>query len=161
MTTYLSSQPGPGDPRRIADSSSGDHRFQQPAEKELRVDADRTGSVLRLQVVGTVDYDTKGLFTDAVACHLHEAKSRVSGLVAEVRLDFAGLEHCDSSGLAALISAHNWTTAAGMRLQLVNQPPFLQRMLTLTGLAEYFADGTGASAGTGARAGAAERFERR
>jgi anti-anti-sigma factor len=138
-------------------------------EKELRVDADRTGSVLRLKVVGTVDYDTKGLFTDAVACHLHEAKTRVSDLVAEVRLDFAGLEHCDSSGLAALISAHNWTAAAGMRLRLVDQPLFLQRMLTLTGLAEYFADtdgagtstGAGAGAGAGTHAGATERFERR
>lgn len=107
--------------------------------------------MLRLTVVGTVDYDTKLLFADAVACHLHEAKTRASDVVAEVWLDFAGLEHCDSSGLSALISAYRWTTAAGLRLRLVNEPFFLQRLLTLTGLAEYFAG----------RTSAVERFVRR
>jgi anti-anti-sigma factor len=109
----------------------------------LRLDADRSGSMLRLTVVGTIDYDTEGLFADAVVCHLHEAKIRTSDLVAEVRLDLAGLEHCDSVGLAALISVDRWTTAVGMGLELVNEPLFLQRLLALTGLAEYFAGSTG------------------
>jgi len=120
-------------------------------EKEFRLDADSSGSVLRLTVVGTIDYDTEPLFADAVACHLHEAKTRASDLVAEVWLDFAGLEHCESAGLAALISVHRWTTAADMGLRLVNEPVFLQRLLTLTGLAEYLAGSTGTS----------ERFMRR
>lgn len=141
---YPSSQPGPGGPSPSVSGGPGEQRFRHPVEKELRLDADRSGSVMRLMVVGTVDYDTKDVFTDAFAGHLHEAKTLVSDLVAEVRLDFSGLDQCDSSGLAALISAHRWTTAAGMRLHLANQPVFLQRLLTLTGLAEFFAAGAGA-----------------
>lgn len=104
-----------------------------PGRDAFRCQATTSGSTMRLAVVGTVDFESKETFLDTVAVHLHQARHRVSAL----HLDMAGLAHCDSSALAALITVHRWVTAAGLRLRLDNQPPFLQQMLTLTGLAGF------------------------
>jgi ABC-type transporter Mla MlaB component len=82
---------------------------------------------------GTVDFDNKNAFLDTVAVHLRQARADVTDL----RVDTAGLTHCDSSALSALITVHRWATAAGIRLHLDRQPRFLRQMLTLTGLATY------------------------
>lgn len=119
----------------------GDHVASRDAtgESEVRLVASTSGSTLRLAVAGVIDFSTKAVFVDVVAMHLEEARDRSTDLTTDLRLDLDGVVLCDSSALSALIAIHRRVTAAGMRLHLDHQPPFLERMLTLTGLTDYFA----------------------
>ena len=49
-------------------------------------------------------------------------------------LDLSGLEFVDSSGLAALLAAHQGTRQAGMALVLAGPIPSLRRIMSLTGI---------------------------
>ncbi|GAA3062155.1 STAS domain-containing protein [Actinokineospora globicatena] len=55
---------------------------------------------------------------------------------AEVVVDLANLEFIDSSGLSAFIAAHKRTLLNGNRVLLDQVPPFLSRILAITGLVE-------------------------
>ncbi|WP_458248760.1 STAS domain-containing protein [Streptomyces sp. MAI_2237] len=49
-------------------------------------------------------------------------------------LDLAGMDFCDSSGITALITAHNHTQAAEADLALAAVPPNTVRVLRMVGL---------------------------
>ena len=53
-------------------------------------------------------------------------------------VDLAGLTFCDSSGITALIAAHNVAEAANADMALVSVPAQLTRTLGLIGLAGFF-----------------------
>jgi anti-anti-sigma factor len=53
-------------------------------------------------------------------------------------LDLSEVEMLDASGLGVLVSLHNWTSARGIQLKLVNPSKLLREMLELTGLASVF-----------------------
>jgi anti-sigma B factor antagonist len=53
-------------------------------------------------------------------------------------VDLAGLTFCDSSGITALIAAHNVAEAANADMVLVSAPAQLTRTLGLIGLAGFF-----------------------
>ncbi|MFB7512016.1 STAS domain-containing protein [Streptomyces sp. NPDC056144] len=54
-----------------------------------------------------------------------------------LRVDCAGLTLCDSTGLSALLTLHRLAEAAGAPLHLDRRPPFLDRLLLLTGTYEH------------------------
>ena len=53
-------------------------------------------------------------------------------------LDLSEVEMLDASGLGVLVSLHNWTSARGIQLKLVNPSALLREMLELTGLTSVF-----------------------
>ena len=74
---------------------------------------------------------------------LEQALERLlSGDARQVIVDLRQLEFMDSTGLSILIKAQQRAEQGGKRLALVKGPPQVQRLLTLTGVAERipFAD---------------------
>ncbi|WP_406390381.1 STAS domain-containing protein [Streptomyces sp. NBC_00887] len=87
----------------------------------------------RLHLVGDLDYDTSGELTrQADACLTEFPDLR------ELHLDCAGLRLCDSMGVSALLMVHRRTSARNVALHLHNPPPFLERVLDLTGIRKLF-----------------------
>jgi anti-anti-sigma factor len=52
-------------------------------------------------------------------------------------LDLAGVTFMDSTGIGALIEAHQQREATGVALSLVEVPPLIGKMLHITGVDEY------------------------
>lgn len=48
------------------------------------------------------------------------------------RLDLAGVNHCDSSGLALLLELKSWASAAGQALEFHNPPDSLRVLAELS-----------------------------
>ncbi|MEU5384001.1 STAS domain-containing protein [Kitasatospora cineracea] len=83
-------------------------------------------------VEGELDYESCGELLRAVAAHL-AARPRVD----VVRVDCGGMSLCDSMGLSALLQVRRDVDAAGRRLLLDHRPAHLERLLRLTGTADY------------------------
>ena len=88
----------------------------------------------RLAVLGELTFDSAAQLLDAVMEHLARHPT-----LRELRVDCAGLDHCDSYGLSMLLMAHRRALAAGVALRLDNRPSVLDRMLELTGTVEHLA----------------------
>jgi anti-anti-sigma factor len=54
-------------------------------------------------------------------------------------LDLAKVERIDAAGLGTLLEIRQWACASAIRLQLVNLPEPVERLLELTGLRRAFA----------------------
>ncbi|MFB8087517.1 STAS domain-containing protein [Streptomyces sp. NPDC055992] len=90
--------------------------------------------VMRLRLAGVLDYDTSdGLIERAGACVEEDPRA------GQLHLDCEKLRLCDSTGLSALLMIHRRTTDRGITLFLDNPPPFLERMLDVTGTRHLFA----------------------
>ncbi|MBY8880102.1 STAS domain-containing protein [Streptomyces sp. PLK6-54] len=87
---------------------------------------------LTVTVDGPLDFDTSEELLETVGKTL--AEFREEPLLA---LDLGGLTLCDSMGLSALLAIRRRTTAEGVRLVLLRRPRLLDRLLELTGTAEY------------------------
>ncbi|MEU6440189.1 STAS domain-containing protein [Streptomyces sp. NPDC047046] len=87
---------------------------------------------LVIALVGDLDYDTAEQLGEEVVTAL-----ATPGLTA-LALDCAGLEGCDSMGLAVLLQVRRHTDRAGVRLTLERPPDSLRRLLGLTGTSEHF-----------------------
>ncbi|MFI9011547.1 STAS domain-containing protein [Actinosynnema sp. NPDC053489] len=89
------------------------------------------GATHTMALAGELDHDTTP--------RLREELSGLSLAAGDVLvLDLSGLEFCDSSGLSALLSAHELASGADAALNLRNPPRMLVKMLHMTGLAEIF-----------------------
>jgi anti-sigma B factor antagonist len=55
-----------------------------------------------------------------------------------VELDLSGVEFVDSSGLRALIEAHQRFEASGSSLRLVHPSPAVVRLFEISGVDDYF-----------------------
>jgi anti-anti-sigma factor len=66
-----------------------------------------------------------------------------------VTVDLAGLEFCDSSGLATFLRFHREAERAGSTLVLRSPQPNVRRMFELTGTDAMLPDGQPASAAAG------------
>lgn len=102
-----------------------DHTFELTA-------ATGANGVLYAELVGDLAWGATDELLDAARAHLSSASAP-----SDIRLDCARLTLCDSLGLAALLAVHRDTTAAGVRLHLEHRPPFLDRLLLLTGTFEH------------------------
>ncbi|WP_078955046.1 STAS domain-containing protein [Streptomyces griseus] len=87
---------------------------------------------LHVTLAGDLAWGDADELLDAVRARL-APRSAPAGL----RVDCAGLTLCDSTGLSALLALHRLAEAAGVPLRLDRRPPFLDRLLLLTGTYEH------------------------
>ncbi|MYS23542.1 anti-anti-sigma factor [Streptomyces sp. DvalAA-14] len=87
---------------------------------------------LRTAIVGDLDYDSAAELLEEV-----EAGLAAHPGTRDLRLDCGRLGDCDSMGISVLLTVHRRTAAAGVRLHLDERPPVLERLLDLTGIAEF------------------------
>ncbi|WUT00985.1 STAS domain-containing protein [Streptomyces sp. NBC_00708] len=100
----------------------------------LSLTAESEDGAVRLRLAGVLDYDTSdGLVARADACVEEDPHA------GELHLDCEKLRLCDSTGLSALLMIHRRTTDRGITLFLDNPPPFMERLLTVTGTRHLFA----------------------
>ncbi|MFJ5830748.1 STAS domain-containing protein [Streptomyces sp. NPDC093089] len=88
--------------------------------------------ILYVTLAGDLCWDGAEELLDATRAHLDPAAAP-----ADLRVDCAGLTLCDSTGLSALLALHRLAEAAGVPLHLDRRPPFLDRLLLLTGTYEH------------------------
>ncbi|MFI1714991.1 STAS domain-containing protein [Streptomyces litmocidini] len=98
-----------------------DHTF------ELAIVTDGDGA-LYAELAGDLAWDVADELLDAVRARLSSAPG-----LSDVHLDCARMTLCDSMGLSAFLALHRDTEAAGARLHIDRRPPFLDRLLLLTG----------------------------
>lgn len=85
-----------------------------------------------LTIVGDLDHTNADQLTNAVEELLGE-----HGGVRRLRLDCAGLQFCDSYGLASLLMVRRLVTAASVELYLDNRSRALERLLVVTHTVEH------------------------
>ncbi|MFC8394570.1 MULTISPECIES: STAS domain-containing protein [unclassified Streptomyces] len=88
-----------------------------------------TGPVL--EISGDLDYTTVGELRALVTALTLQPGQRLV-------LDLTGLEFCDSSGITAMIIAHNHAQAAHADIALAAVPDHTLRVLRLVGLDRIF-----------------------
>ncbi|EDY42299.1 STAS domain-containing protein [Streptomyces sp. SPB074] len=85
-----------------------------------------------IALIGDLDYDTAEQLGEDVVTALATPGVRA------LALDCAGLEGCDSMGLAVLLQVRRHTDRAGVRLTLERPTDSLRRLLGLTGTSAHF-----------------------
>jgi anti-sigma B factor antagonist/stage II sporulation protein AA (anti-sigma F factor antagonist) len=85
------------------------------------------GHVVRVVAVGEIDMSTADVLRDA----LNDALDKNPPAVV---LDMAGVTFLDSTGIAALVVAHNRAIDENTALTLINCRPIVRRVLDVTGL---------------------------
>ncbi|MFJ4822843.1 STAS domain-containing protein [Streptomyces bacillaris] len=100
----------------------------------LTVTAEEGPGWARLRLAGDLDYDTSGELVARAAERL-AARPELDDLY----LDCAGLGMCDSMGVSALLQVHRDTAARRVRLHVEEAPPFLDRIMRITGIDHLFA----------------------
>ncbi|MFE7516939.1 STAS domain-containing protein [Streptomyces sp. NPDC057540] len=88
--------------------------------------------VLRAELAGDLAWDSADELLDTARAHLDSTP-----VPSDLRLDCARLTLCDSMGLSTLLALHRHAAASGVRLHLDRRPPFLDRLLVLTGTYEH------------------------
>ncbi|MEV0011566.1 STAS domain-containing protein [Streptomyces sp. NPDC051840] len=108
----------------------------------LTLQVEASPGVVRLCVAGDLDYDT----SDQLVERFQECVEADPAL-REVVLECAGLRVCDSMGVSSLLMLHRGTSARGIRLSLDDPPPFLSRILYVTGTGHLFGVAAGGARG--------------
>lgn len=98
-------------------------------QSHFRVEAHTEGQARVLAVSGELDLAAASSLEE----ELERALSSGSQLIV---LDLKGLEFIDSTGLSVLVRAHQRAQEAGLTLGLVNPGAQVDRLLSLTGLAQ-------------------------
>jgi anti-sigma B factor antagonist len=88
--------------------------------------------IATVTVHGEVDFSN----ADELADHLRDAVAEWSPQT--LRVDLAGATFIDSTGLGALIDGYREATRARAAFAVVNPRPAMRRVLTVTGLADFF-----------------------
>lgn len=96
----------------------------------------------RLQISGDLDFVGAPALLDTVSALM----SRHDEL-RHLHIDFANLTFCDSAGLSALVIVHRRCSESRVRLHLDHKTGQLDRILTVTGLADHFTAAHGAGSG--------------
>lgn len=86
-----------------------------------------------VRIAGDLDYQTTDDLVE-VASKLLTQHNELSDL----HLDFTETTFLDSAALSGLLLLHRRTTQAGIELHLDHRPPFLDRVLQVTGLFGHF-----------------------
>jgi anti-anti-sigma factor len=94
----------------------------------------KTGRSACVRVTGDLDYETADEVVEAAS----QLLARQVELI-DLRLDFSGLTFLDSAALSGLLLLQRRTTQSGVQLHLDHRPPFLDRVLQVTGLHGHFA----------------------
>jgi anti-anti-sigma factor len=100
----------------------------EPSEAELlRIEAKQEGSKAIIVLVG--EFDITG--TEQFWAHVNEA---VEARPVSVTIEVGGLTFVDSSGLAAMVRAHEAATEAGVGFRVSEPSPALCRLVEIFGL---------------------------
>jgi anti-sigma B factor antagonist len=104
-------------------------------QNHFRVEVRSEGRASVITVSGELDLASSAALEEELV-RLAESDSE------QVILDLRGLEFMDSTGLSTVVKAHQRAQEAGQRFGLVRGPQQVQRLLSLTGVAERlpFAD---------------------
>ncbi len=125
MSTPDKRRPGPG----IRARSRSDQYARPTVQSHFRVEVRQADDTAVISVSGALDL--------ASSPALEEELQRVAQLdVQVVVVDLRNLEFMDSTGLSVLVRAHQRAEENGRRLGLVNGSQQVQRLLTLTGVAD-------------------------
>jgi anti-sigma B factor antagonist len=95
----------------------------------LKVDADVTGPVADVRLVGELDLRTADALLDLVDGLLDQD-------LGAIRLDGTGLTFVDSAGLRVIVLGLVRATDAGITYEISDASESLERVLSITGLAE-------------------------
>jgi anti-sigma B factor antagonist len=125
----VASSSGPDAPDQVA-PHGGPADETEPDALVVAVEAD--GDALVLRAAGELDVAT----TPELRAAIDRA---VAGGCAELRLDLAGIEFIDSTGISALLAAREQMQGRGA-VRLVGTSTAVDRALDLTGLADLFGD---------------------
>ncbi len=87
----------------------------------------------RMRLSGDLDYESVDVLVYGVSRVLDQRAD-----LANLHLDFSELTFLDSAGLSGLLLIHRHTSHSGVELHLDNRPPFLDRVLQVTGLYGHF-----------------------
>ena len=98
-----------------------------PPSPLLRIEVTGTPDVVDVRLVGEMDLSTRGQLASALE------QSDLSGAT-QVRLDMAGLDFCDASGLAELVAVRQALVAQQRELATFSAQPSVLRLLTISGL---------------------------
>ncbi|MEU4622455.1 STAS domain-containing protein [Actinoplanes sp. NPDC023801] len=90
------------------------------------------GGTVIVMVSGEVDYSN----SDEVARRLRDAVTDWAPPAVEV--DLSAATFIDSTGLGALIEGYRVATAAGVAFRVINPSETFRRVLTVTGLSDFF-----------------------
>ncbi len=103
-----------------------------PVQTHFRVETRREDSAIVLAVSGELDL--------ASSPALEEELTRIGDSGSEILiLDLRELDFMDSTGLSVIVKAHQRSQESGRRFGLVKGRPQVQRLLSLTGVAERMA----------------------
>jgi anti-anti-sigma factor len=86
-----------------------------------------------IRVTGDLDYQTTDGLVDVASRLLAQQDT-----VKDLHLDFSELAFLDSAALSGLLRLHRRTSQSGVTLHLDHRPPFLDRVLQVTGLFNHF-----------------------
>lgn len=98
-----------------------------------------TGTTVAVSPPHDIDVATVRRFRAALFDAIETGRPR------DVVVEMAGVEFCDSTGLAALVAAHHRAAGRGVRFTVSDPPPSLTRLLRLTGVGRVLAIRTGAA----------------
>jgi anti-anti-sigma factor len=98
----------------------------------LTLTSDTTAQSAILHIDGDVEYTTASALIEAAEKLLADHP-----VLRHLHLDCAQMTLCDSAGIAGLLTIHLRTSAAGVHLHLDRRPPFLERILDITGILEH------------------------
>ena len=104
-----------------------------PLPGPFHVSVERRGADTILAPTGELDLDSAPTLDAAVA------KALAAEAGARLLLDLRGLEFVDSSGMRALVMAHQSAEKAGMPFSLVTGHRGIERSLQIAGLMHMFA----------------------
>jgi anti-anti-sigma factor len=100
---------------------------------DLSLATTTTAQSATLRVVGDLDYLTIDDLVDTAS----QLLAQQVGLV-NLHLDLSGLTFLDSAALSGLLLIRRRTTQSDVQLHLDHRPPFLDRVLHVTGLFQHF-----------------------
>ncbi|HEY6398755.1 MAG TPA: STAS domain-containing protein [Solirubrobacteraceae bacterium] len=98
-------------------------------ESHFHLDARADGNAAVLTLRGELDLAASPVLEE-------ELDKALGSKVPLVLVDLRQLDFMDSMGLSALVRAHQRAEQTGQRFVLVNGSPQVQRLLSLTGIAE-------------------------
>lgn len=102
-----------------------------PADSILRVEISPSPETIAIRLIGEMDLSTKGqLLTEMASAPLNGAPL--------VTFDLRRLDFCDASGLADLLAARAAMNAEQRTCSASHARPFVQRLLSIAGLADLF-----------------------
>ena len=104
-------------------------RLAREVDNHFKVQARRKGTALILVVGGELDLASSGELE-------REVRLALDSDAASVIVDLREVEFIDSTGLGVLVKAHQQAGEAGREFALVRGASQVQRLLSLTGLAE-------------------------